>query len=263
MKILAIICSRNELSYLRHVLPYLAGEGVEVALIDNGSTDGTREAVTSGVFPNVVRFEQFPYKGFFDLAGQLEIKAALARETDADWIIHQDADEILTSPDGWGGLRQEINQADAGGFNVVNFNELVMLPNDPDIDDILNNNILFYFFEPRPLRLMRAWKRLAHLSNTASGGHELHGKDVCVYPRRMLLKHFIVRSQAHAYEKYLNRTFSPSDLLLGWHGNRRNFTRDNLLVPTVGEGLYRLATPLDVPDRLPLPIARHYWEWQR
>ncbi|MFN3879152.1 MAG: glycosyltransferase family 2 protein [Brevundimonas sp.] len=262
MKILAIICARNELAYLRHVLPYLAGEGVEVALIDNGSSDGTLEAVAAGAFPNVVRLERFPYTGLFDLAGQLEIKAALARETDADWLIHQDADEILTSPEGWGGLRQEINQADAAGFNVVNFNELVMLPDDPDIDDIFINNTLFYFFEPRPLRLMRAWKRIAHLSHAASGGHELHGEDVCVYPKRMLLKHFIVRSQAHAHEKYLNRTFSHADLLQGWHGNRRDFTRNNLLIPTVGEGLYRLATPFDAPDRLPLPIARHFWEWR-
>lgn len=261
MNILAIVCARNELTYLRHVLPYLAGQRIDVVLIDNASTDGTVEAVADGQFPNVVHVEHFAYEGHFDLGRQLQIKAAIAGQSDADWIIHQDADEILTAPNGWGGLRKHIELADAGGFNVVNFNELVMLPDDPGVDDMLVNNTLFYFFEPRPLRLMRAWKRSASFSNLHSGGHILKGDDVCVWPRRMLLKHFIVRSQTHAYQKYLDRTFSPTDLARGWHGNRRNFTQDNLAIPAAGGPVHRLATPRDAPDRLPLPVGSHFWEW--
>jgi hypothetical protein len=176
-------------------------------------------------------------------------------------VIHQDADEFLTALHGWGGLRDQIQLADAAGFNVLNFNELVMLPDDLENDDILSNNTLFYFFEPRPVRLMRAWKRSANLSNTHAGGHILAGDDVCVWPQRMLLKHFIVRSQTHAYQKYLGRTFSKADLSHGWHGNRLNFNHYNLKIPILDDRLYRLASPQDAPDRLPLPISSHFWEW--
>jgi hypothetical protein len=77
----------------------------------------------------------------------------------------------------------------------------------------------------------------------------------------MLLKHFIVRSQTHAYQKYLGRTFSKADLSHGWHGNRLNFNHYNLKIPILDDRLYRLASPQDAPDRLPLPISSHFWEW--
>ena len=171
MKITAMLCVRNDLPYLRHVLPYLAGENIEVVVIDNGSTDGTSDAIRDGTYPNVVQLESFPYGGSFDLSRQLELKWALAENLTADWLIHLDADEILHASDGWGGLRDRIEQAHAGGFNVLNFNELVMLPADPSRDDILQNNNTFYFFEPKPMRLMRAWKRSANLMPGKSGGH--------------------------------------------------------------------------------------------
>lgn len=259
MNITAIVCARNEFPYLQHVLPYLAGEGIEVVLIDNGSSDETLDAVRDGKFPNVVQVEGFPYTGTFDLSAQMAIKARLADTLKADWLIHQDADEILHGPDGWGRLRDHIETAHLGGFNVVNFNEFVMLPADPERDDILHNNSNYYFFEPRPLRLMRAWKRSADLKS--GNGHSLRGPDVNVYPRRMILKHFIVRSQQHAFDKYLHRTFSPTDLAKGWHGNRMNFTTDNLRIPTSGRRLQSLASPLDAPVNFPRSSNTHFWEW--
>lgn len=263
MNITAMLCARNELPYLRHVLPYLAQENIEVVLIDNESSDGTLDAVRSGDFPNVMRVESFPYPGTFDLSEQLKIKWRVAETLRSDWLIHQDADEILHAPAGWGGLRQHIERADAQGFNVLNFNELVMLPADPNRDDILNNNLNYYFFEPKPMRLMRAWKREANLAPGKSGGHRLEGKDLNVYPERMLLKHFIVRDQEHAYEKYLHRSFSPTDLEKGWHRNRLSFTKENLRIPVSGEHLHALASPLDAPKKLPRSSRAHFWEWER
>lgn len=255
-----MVCVRNELPYLRHVLPYLASENIEAIIIDNESTDGTSEAIRDGIFPNVVGLESLPYGGNFDLSRQLDLKWTLIDSLTSDWVIHQDADEILHAPAGWGGLRHQIEEANRGGFTVLNFNELVMLPADPFRDDILHNNTNYYFFEPKPMRLMRAWKRSANLTGGGSGGHKLQG-DVNVYPERMLMKHFIVRTQEHAYEKYLHRKFSSTDLKKGWHVNRLNFTPDNLKIPVIGEHLHSLANPMDVPERLPRPSHTHFWEW--
>jgi glycosyltransferase involved in cell wall biosynthesis len=263
MKIVAIICVRNELTYLREVIPYLNNENIEVILIDNDSTDGTLNVASGADYGNIQHVERLPFNGRFDLSAQLNAKAAVIENIDADWIVHQDADEILQSPTDWGGLRHHVELADSMGFNVLNFNEIVMLPANPDIDDFIHNNTNYYFFEPRPLRLMRAWKKSAKLANFRSGGHVLHGDDVVVYPARMLLKHFIVRSQHHAFEKYLGRRFASTDLEKGWHGNRLGFTEKNLIIPTCGSDLYRLEDVKNTPAKLPRSSRTHFWEWPR
>lgn len=263
MNISAIICARNEATYLVSIVPYLESEGVELVLIDNESTDGTQDLFTKNKYSNIVDVVHLPYSGVFDLTEQLQVKSEVVERLGADWIIHQDADEILQSPTNWGGLRRNIEAADAEGFNVLNFNELVMLPVDPGVDDILNNNANYYFFEPRPLRLMRAWKRSALLRNGGSGGHILEGEDIAIYPQRMILKHFIVRSQAHALKKFLDRKFSSTDINRGWHRNRRNFSVDNLSIPIHGPWLHRLPNPKDTPAVLPPAAKKHFWEWPR
>jgi glycosyltransferase involved in cell wall biosynthesis len=263
MKIVAIICVRNEVVYLREVIPYLKNEKIDVILIDNESTDETLDVISGAEYRNIHHVEKLPFNGSFDLSAQLNAKFAVIENADADWIIHQDADEILQSPTEWGGLRRHIELADSHGFNVLNFNEIVMLPANPEVDDFIHNNSNYYFFEPRPLRLMRAWKKAAKLVNSHSGGHVLDGDDVVVYPERMLLKHFIVRSQQHAFEKYLGRTFSSTDLDKGWHGNRLNFNEKNLIIPTCGPDLHSLEDPTKAPAKLPRSVKAHFWGWSQ
>jgi glycosyl transferase family 2 len=260
MKIVAIICVRNELVYLREVIPYLKNENIDVILIDNESIDDTLDVMSGAEYANILHVEKLPFNGRFDLAAQLNAKRAEIEGVDADWIIHQDADEILQSPTEWGGLRRHIELADSRGFNVLNFNEMVMLPANPKVDDFVRNNSNYYFFEPRPLRLMRAWKKAANLVNSQSAGHVLEG-DVVVYPERMLLKHFIVRSQQHAFEKYLGRIFASSDLEKGWHGNRLRFNEKNLIIPTCGPELHSLEDVMKAPAKLPRSTKAHFWEW--
>jgi len=261
MRIVAILCARNEIAYLKVVMPYLEQEGIEAILIDNGSSDGTVEWATSGAAPAILHVEHLPFTGVFDLSAQLAAKQAVVARVSHDWVVHQDADEILQAPTGWGGLRAHIERADAAGYNTINFQELVMLPFDPFVDDILANNRLCYYFDPRPLRLMRAWKRSARLGNVESGGHVLGGADVLVYPEPMILKHFMVRSQAHAYQKYLARSFASADLARGWHGNRLNFTSDNLKLPRPSPALQVLTSARETPSPLPPSTKRHFWEW--
>ena len=210
---------------------------------------------------DVIQLRYLPYGGTFDLTAQLAIKAEVLSGLTSDWVIHQDADEILQGPRTWACLRTCIEEADEGGFNVLNFDELVMLPLVPNIADPYNNNKLCYFFEPRPLRLMRAWKRTAALNNEATGGHLLSGPDVYVSPTRPLLKHFIVRSQEHARQKFINRAFSKRDLEKGWHTNRLGVTEAMLKLPVDDLRLTLLSSPQEAPDVMPQPIDKHFWQW--
>lgn len=266
MRIVALIAARNERTYLEIVVPYLARQGVEVVLIDNGSTDGGLDVMTPARHPNLIEVHHLPYDGHFDLGRQLRFKQTLAGEIATDWLIHQDADEILQSRHGWGGLRAAIEHADAAGCNVVNFEELVMLPLDPGVDDIFANNRLAYLFKKNPApRLMRAWKADRPVTNAHKGGHKVDRPDLKLFPEFQVLKHFIVRSQAHAIEKYLGRRFARSDTERGWHGNRLNLTREDLRLPAPGErdSLTTLASPKVLPEPWPAPEPLHFWQWRR
>ena len=56
LSICAIIAVRNELRYLRRLLPLLAVQEVEVAMIDNESTDGSRELYADFMGKPIISF---------------------------------------------------------------------------------------------------------------------------------------------------------------------------------------------------------------
>ena len=263
LRITCVVCARNELAHLRILIPHLMRQNIEIVVIDNDSTDGTLDWIRSADEAGRIEFRHLPWEGAFDLTAQLAVKGAVVASLHSDWVIHQDADEILQGPTSWDGLRRCVEEADQAGFNVLNFDELVMLPLDPDLEDPYSNNRLFYFFEPRPLRLMRAWRRTAGLNNEHAGGHVLTGGNIYVSPVRPLLKHFIVRSQAHARQKYLARIFAVRDLEKGWHGNRIGLTEAVLKLPVDDARLTLLPEPQSTPNPMPNPIDQHFWEWRR
>lgn len=132
LSICAIIAVRNEYTYLKILLPYLATQDIDVVIIDNGSTDGSLRLFTAIKDNPVIRREQVPYSGFFSLSDQLSIKAKIISEVDHDWIIHHDADEIMEHSRVGCSLRDAICEADEYGSNVINFDEFVFLPEKHD-----------------------------------------------------------------------------------------------------------------------------------
>ena len=259
MKITAIITTRNEIEYIPTLVKYLTQEEIDCVFVDNESTDGTRQYLSH----IGASYETLPYNGAFDLSAQLRCKANIINGLETDWIIHHDADEIMHDSKGWGGLRAAIERADANGSNCLNFDELVILPDTPTgnpFSPILHRN--YYFFEPRPQRLMRAFRQTSNLSNFSTGGHVLKGDmGVKVDPQTMILRHYIVRSQKHAIQKYVGRTFSNEDLDRGWHGNRTVINDDNIKIPLSHPNLSKLPFPFDPDTVLQKPVKTHFWQW--
>lgn len=195
---------------------------------------------------------------------QLEAKQKIYQKIKHDWVIHHDADEILEDFRPNHTLRDAIQEADEGGYNALNFDEFVFLPK-PDADIFNNNyyteNLQYYFFEPHNNRLNRAWRRDKIFNNVLSGGHNLSGEDISFFPANHILRHYIVLSYEHAKLKYLHRSFSQQDLMKGWHWNRRNFTADNLTLPSNIKYLFQLQTYHSKEFRKDVPAAVHYWSW--
>ena len=87
----------NEL--LKHAIEeHLIGQGIDVHLIDNESTDATRRIAQCYLGNGVLGIETMPRRGVYSWRPILQRKESLAGEIDADWFMHVDADEIRLPP---------------------------------------------------------------------------------------------------------------------------------------------------------------------
>jgi len=262
VRVVAIICARNEEIHIRGALTDLINEGLDVLLIDHDSVDRTVAIAREFIGRGLLGIERLPWTGRFSLLEQLEAKRRLAAAVDHDWVVHVDADEWLSAPDSGQTLRDGLIAAHTGGYNCVNFNEFVFLPRPGE--DLLREDYRrcvtrYYFFRPSYPRLMRAWKNRVGLENSMHGGHLLSG-PVRLFPRDFPLRHYISLSEPHAEQKYLNRPFDDAEIANGWHRNRMSATKETLRFPD-DERMRILphwsSKQYDVSE----PSSEHFWDW--
>jgi glycosyltransferase involved in cell wall biosynthesis len=267
LSICALIAVRNEAYYLRVLLPKLAEQQIQVVIIDNESSDDSELVYQAFKEDPIVRVHKIPHKGYFSLTEQMECKEKLLQELDYDWIIHHDADEIMEHYNGKSTLREAIEEADAEGFNVINFDEFVFIPEPEtnyDGSDYYHAIRRYYFFQPETNRLNRAYKKSLKKEVTNYNGHRIMADELNIYPQNHTLRHYMVLSRRHALEKYLNRRFDPIDLKKGWHKNRLNFTKDALNLPSMGcQNFFFLDVMSSNRFRRDRPCTLHFWEWKK
>lgn len=262
--ICSIVACRNDLPYLKRLVPWYDKNEIDLYIIDNDSSDGSLEYLKYNSSSFLRSIYTLPYHGFFSLTEQLNKKFEILNQLKYDWIIHQDVDEILQPENPNYSLRTLIEEVDRSGYNTVNFEELVFLPDwniqsfDYDYESINRN---YYYFAPSNNRLNRIWKNGFSFSSIRSGGHTIINDqaNIKVYPKNQILKHYIVLNQRHAYDKYLKRTFDPFDLDAGWHRNRLNFTIDNLYLNKLSN--HRMKNVEINGFDFTQPADKHFWEW--
>jgi len=241
-RVVALLAIRNEALYLPRCLEHLHQQGVETCIIDNDSTDESLEIAKQYLDKGVFRIERHSYKGYFDLVDQLRIKEQLAVEINADWFIHQDADEILEAPQANMTLQEALTDVDRLGYNIVNFEEFVFLPADDDSSfegmDYVTMMHHYYFFAPSEQRLQRAWKkRRQRVELVASAGHHVHFENKKMCPENFKLRHYIVLSHKHLLQKYgYERIYNPKEVAeRQWHGARASFDPIRAILPRLQE----------------------------
>src|SRR5262249_42534939 len=166
VRVVAILAAYNEADVIGQVVADLIAQGVDVYLLDDGSTDGTVAAVEPLVGRGVLRIEPLtsaratPPESF-DWERILRRKTDVAREIDADWFIHHDADEFRESP--WRGvaLRDAIQRVDAAGYNAIDFASLDFWPTHDRFragDDVRAAFTHYSERAPHDRVQVRAWK---------------------------------------------------------------------------------------------------------
>lgn len=263
MNVTAVLAIRNEEAYLANCLRHLVRNGVNFAIIDHGSSDASSDIYRRREFAaNLVEVTELSFTGEFALAEQLRCKMQVIERLDADWVLHVDADEIMHSYRAGETLSEALARLAATACNVVNFDEFVFLPIE---DDYVSEaagpqpSVLYYFFQPAAPRLMRAWRKDAGLSIVEHGGHRLSGPDVRLADESLALRHYVFRSQAHAFAKYTTRPYARDELNIGWHRVRADASAVAFALPPA-EVMKRLPSPDSRDLDRSEPWSRHYWQ---
>ena len=241
MRIVALLTVRNEVRYLKKCLEHLYNQGIDVCIIDNDSTDNTLEIAESFRKKNVIRIENIPYTGIFELKPILKNKERLIKEIDADWFIHHDADEIRQSPFLDKTLKEAIIEVDKQGYNAINFDEFVFLPTQEEPNhengDYVKTMKYYYFFEPHKNRRINAWKNIKQEVNiVSSGGHKISFDNQKIFPKSFILRHYIVQSKEHAIAKFCGIVHSEKEAVEdNWHGQRATCKPEYIILPKISQ----------------------------
>jgi glycosyltransferase involved in cell wall biosynthesis len=262
MRVVAIICTRNEELHIARCLDDLHAAGIETILIDNDSTDRTVLIAQNYLGKGLLFIKTLPWRGHFSLAEQIATKKEVIGRIEHDWVLYVDADEWLCPLQLGSTLADAINRVDSKGFNCINFDEMVFAP-WPGEDFTAGGSytrrmLTYYFFEPRPHRLMRAWRR--DLRPAMETGHRLFSSQLKLYPHNFVLRHYVALSRAHAIKKYVGRRFDPTEVARGWHFNRLTINADNLMLKP-SSYLKRLERWDSTAFDKSAPATKHFWEW--
>jgi glycosyltransferase involved in cell wall biosynthesis len=236
MRALAILATYNEERFIGGCLEHLFAQGVEAYLIDNQSTDGTVAIAARYLGSGLRDIEEFARDGTFRWRRILRRKEALADELAADWFLHLDPDEVPLPPRSGQTLAEALAEADASGYNAVDFSEFTFVPTREaphhDHPDFRRTMRWYYPFAPTAHHRVIAWKRQAQPVDLASsGGHLVGFPERRIAPQQFRLRHYLFLSREHAIRKYVMRVYDPQAVHDGWHGWRATLTADAVRLP--------------------------------
>ncbi len=222
----AILATYNEADIIEESVKKLIAGGVDVFVIDNGSTDRTAEILAPLVGRGVVdiRTVKFHEDGreIYDWTSILRMKEDLSKQLGFDWFLHVDADEIRYSPWPHLSLCEGLDRVDRSGYNLVNFKLFNFrlkhdLPVSSDYErDMPDYSAGEYFNQYQ----VKAWKAHPEIDIASFGGHIARRPDARIYPTRFIHKHYPVRSLEHGRRKILQerkQRFSQAEKQRGWH----------------------------------------------
>ena len=240
MRVIAILAAYNEERFIGNCLEHLYQQGVEAYLIDNGSTDETVTIARHYLGKCLLHIESLPRDGVYRLRQLLQRKEELAETLPGDWFVHQDPDEVRLSRQPGQTMAEALAQAEANGYNAVNFQEFTFVPTreppDHDHPRYMETMRWYYPFGPKYPHQLKAWKRQATRVDLAtSGGHRISFAGLKMAPEPLLMRHYLFLSVPHAIEKYVNRKYDPEAVKKGWHRWRANLQAEQISLPHQSE----------------------------
>lgn len=231
-KVLGLLPTFNEADIIWHTVAALVSEGVDVYLLDNGSTDGTRELLTPWLGKGLVAIERFPEEsGYPDRDRDAMVWSDILRrcgevatEINADWYIFTNADEFREAPWPHTMLAKGLRDVEELGYNAVNFELFDFRPVDDSFEPGEDPRRYLSFYQPPgsyDTLQVKAWQRQATPVDIVTfGGHDLVFAGKRIFPVPFILRHYPIRSSEHGRRKVMNERlprFAPEERARNWH----------------------------------------------
>ena len=211
MRIVAFIPVYNEEDVIAQCIEHLISEGLEVVVLDNGSTDNTYQICKKYEHLGKIKLAQLRTDEF-DESVIFEAAYQLAISIDPDWVLYSSADEIIESGKNSIKLSEFILQVDSEGFNLIQFDryDFFMTEKDEQNETIIRKKMKYYSYLGD--YLYRTWKFIPGIKIGIPGGHypifpKLYPYKI--YPEKGILRHYTFRSREQALKKLKNVTRSP------------------------------------------------------
>jgi len=241
IRAIAVLWAFNEEDFIAWSIRHLLAQGIDLHIFDNWSTDRTFEILKS--FGSDIKCERWPAnrEQCSSLTSRLMYLENLALETDYDWLINHDADEIRRAKTRET-LIEFIERIDGEGYNAIDHSCEVYFPKEgwdgsQNPEEFFDRRLIGHTDE-RSLQI-KAWKKqpgdafgftvdgrpgtARGVNLWATGGHQAIFPNRKVTPEKLVLKHYPLRTQAHADRKIAERkrSYAPDELAWGWHHQYR------------------------------------------
>jgi len=221
----------NEADMIGDVVEHLLSQGLELVILDNGSTDDSYKICERYVEKGVLRLERIRTEKYeFDLLAQRLYDAAIS--LGAKWVLLNAADEFLESPYRNLTLKEAIETDAQRGYNLIQFNNFEFFPTEKDSHDAEHDvrKRLKYYTWNDDLQF-RCWKTYPGIRVTGTAGH------YPVFPSKVkpripktkyTLRHYRIRSYEHGVRKIFEDRlprYLPEERRAGRHIHYDNFKR--------------------------------------
>jgi len=229
MRIIGIIPVYNESDNIGFVLDHLLSQGIEPVVLDNGSTDGSDRICLRYKNRGLLWLEKLKTDNFdFNLILNTLYQTALTFQP--DWVLLNAADEFLESPFPNVTLKAAIEQEDAIGCNLIQFNNFEFFPTEKDQDatDPDVRKRLKYYTWNDDLQF-RCWKVFPGVQVSGTAGHyPLFPENLKtrIADTKYVLRHYRIRSYEHGLRKIFSERiprYIPEEKKQGKHIHYDNF----------------------------------------
>ena len=202
----------NEEDILRETIEHNISQGLDVVILDNGSSDGTFEYCSKLAQENRIRLAQMKTRKF---SPELLFRALydVAIMSQPDWVVLVSADEFLESYPKDRRLIDEIMEAEQAGYNLLQADRFDFFMTDVDHETLdekserpsIRTRLRHYSYHGDAL--YRAWRFIPGTTIGPGGHRPIFPEDVKyrISPKKLVLCHFPYRDPVQSRARLESR----------------------------------------------------------
>ena len=209
MKVIGMLLVFNDEDIIKEVIEHLISQGIQLVVLDNGSTDNSYKICEKFLGNGILDLKQFKTPTFIyhePIIRRMLYDMAISQSP--DWVIANDSDEILESAAQSSTLHESIEKANTEGYNMIQFNRFDFYITDNDDKSAKSTKDKLGYYSYYGDYLYRAWKYFPGIRV----GYNPHlpvypdGYQYKIYPYKFALRHYPFRSKEQVKKKLSDRT---------------------------------------------------------